>query len=62
MQYSFLFAIFIVLLILKIAHVIVISWWLVTLPLWMPVLLVLSGLFIVAGFVGFIIMVAAILA
>ncbi len=45
---SFLGLLFLVFLILKLAHVIDWSWWWVTSPLWLPVALTLGGLLLVA--------------
>lgn len=47
---SYAFPIFMVLLILKLAGVVTWSWWLITLPLWLPFACV-----IVAGFFAFVI-------
>ena len=46
---------FLVFLILKLAHVIEWSWWWVTSPLWLPVALILGGLLLVAvlGITGY---------
>ena len=51
----FLGLLFLVFLILKLAHVIEWSWWWVTSPLWLPVALTLGGLLLVAllGITGY---------
>lgn len=52
---SFLGLLFLLFLILKLAHVIEWSWWWVTSPLWLPVALTLGGLLVVGvlGITGY---------